>query len=337
MKAATSTSSLLWIVVLCLALVLILGLASLIIGAGTEVGIKLSVQVLLGQVEDANAHFTIYELRLLRTLLGLLVGSCLGAAGALLQAVTRNPLAEPGLLGVSQGAAFAVVLAIYCGYSAASINLWVAIGGAIVGCSLVLLVSGMRNVGSDPVRLILAGAAFSGLLLSISSLILMSDSRSADEMRFWLIGALGGRPQEVLLASLPGLVLGLCMALPLLRALSALALGERVATGLGHKPHITRLLTLFAVALLVGTATAAAGPIAFVGLVVPFIARFLVGPDIRRSFVVSLLLGPCVILFSDIVARIIVQPYELSIGVITAFVGAPILIAVVRSRRLPML
>ncbi len=334
---ATAPRSLIWVVALCLGLVLILGLASLIIGAGTEVGIKLSIQVLLGQVENDNAHFTIYQLRLIRTLLALVVGSSLGAAGALLQTVTRNPLAEPGLLGVSQGAAFAVVLAIYCGYSAVSVSMGVAVLGALVGCMLVLLVSGMRNVGSDPIRLILAGAAFSGILLSASSLLLMSDSRSADEMRFWLIGALGGRSIDVLQGSLIGLVLGLCLSFPLLRPLAALALGERVAAGLGHKPHLTRFLSLLVVALLVGIATAAAGPIAFVGLVVPYLARFLVGPDIRRAFLISLLLGPSVLLFSDIVARVLVKPYELPIGVITAFVGAPILIAVVRTRRLPSL
>ena len=149
----------------------------------------------------------------------------------------------------------------------------------------------------------------------------------------WLVR----RPPATFAWSLPGLIAGLLLALPLIPALAALSLGERVASGLGHHPHVTRLITLLAVALLVGTATAAAGPIGFVGLVVPFIARRLVGTDIRRTFALAILIGPCIVLFADVLSRLAVRPYELPVGVITAFVGAPILIAVVRSHRLPTL
>ncbi len=314
---------------------LVLCLASLLFGAGNVDPLQ-GVQTLLGQGTD-DARFVVFELRLPRTLLGLLVGAALGAAGVVLQAATRNPLAEPGLLGVSAGASFAVVLAIGLGASAATLNLGVAIGGALVGCLLVLLVTLARGLGNDPVRLVLAGAAFSGILSALSSLILLQDQRSADEIRFWIIGALAGRPQGVLGWSLPGLLLGLLVLLPIIRPLAALALGEKMARGLGHHPAAIRLAALAGVALLVGTATAAAGPIAFVGLIVPFIARRLVGPDIRRTFGLSLLLGPAIVLFADTLSRLIVRPYELPIGVVTAFVGAPILIAVVRSHRLPTL
>ncbi len=240
-------------------------------------------------------------------------------------------------MGVSAGASFAVVLAIALGASAASINLMVAVGGALVGCVLVLLVTQMRGVGEDSVRLVLAGAAFSGLLMALSNMLLLQDQRTADEMRFWVIGALAGRPLDTFSWSLPGLIAGLLLALPLIPALAALSLGERVASGLGHHPQVTRLITLLSVALLVGTATAAAGPIGFVGLVVPFIARRLVGTDIRRTFALSMLIGPCIVLFADVLSRLLVRPYELPVGVITAFIGAPILIAVVRSHRLPTL
>lgn len=317
------------------ACLLLLCLASLMFGAG-DVGVSRSLLALLGAA-DEQARFVIHDLRWPRTELGLLVGVALGAAGLLLQSVTRNPLAEPGLMGVSAGASFAVVLAIALGASAASLNLLVAVGGALGGCLLVLLVTQMRGVGNDPVRLVLAGAAFSGLLTALSSMLLLQDQRTADEMRFWVVGALAGRPLDTLVWSLPGLLAGLLLALPLIPALAALSLGERVASGLGHHPHITRLVTLLAVALLVGTATAAAGPISFVGLVVPYIARRLVGTDIRRTFGLSLLLGPCIVLFADILSRLAVRPYELPVGVITALVGAPILIAVVRSHRLPTL
>ncbi|TBU90014.1 FecCD family ABC transporter permease [Phytopseudomonas dryadis] len=320
---------------LCVGLLLALCLASLLIGAG-EVGVLRSAQALFATA-DGEARFVLFELRLPRTLLGVLAGVALGAAGVVLQSATRNPLAEPGLLGVSAGASFAVVLAISLGASAATLNLGVAIAGALVGCLLVLLVTQVRGVGDDPVRLVLAGAAFSGILTAISTLILLHDQRSADEIRFWIIGALAGRPQDVLTWSTPGLLLGLAILLPLIRPLSALALGEKMATGLGHHPALTRLGALLGVAVLVGTATAAAGPIAFVGLVVPFVARRLVGPDIRRTIGLSLLLGPSIILFADILSRLLVSPYELPIGVVTALIGAPVLIAVVRGHRMPTL
>jgi len=317
-----------------LCLLLLCG-ASLLLGAG-DIGILPSLHALLGGQDD-DARFIVFELRWVRTELALLVGVALGAAGVLLQAVTRNPLAEPGLLGVSAGASFAVVLAINLGASAASLHLGVAMLGALLGCLLVLLVTRLRGVGDDPVRLVLAGAAFSGMLGALSSLLLLWDQRTADEMRFWVIGALAGRPLDTLEWSMPGLLAGVLLALIVVRPLAALALGERVASGLGHHPQLTRLGTLLAVAILVGTATAAAGPIAFIGLIVPYIARRLVGSDIRRTLALSMLLGPCVLLLADIISRLLVQPYELPVGVVSAFVGAPILIAVVRNHRLPTL
>lgn len=310
-------------------------LASLLLGAG-DVGLWPSLQALFGGADD-DARFVVWQLRWLRTELALLVGLALGCAGVLLQAVTRNPLAEPGLLGVSAGSSFAVVLAINLGASAVTLHLGVAMAGAMIGCMLVLLVTRLRGVGDDPVRLVLAGAAFSGILGALSSMLLLWDQRTADEMRFWVIGALAGRPIDTLNWALPGLILGVLVALPLIRPLSALALGERVASGLGHHPQLTRLGTLLAVSLLVGTATAAAGPIGFIGLIVPYIARRLVGSDIRRTLGLSMLLGPCVLLLADVISRLLVRPYELPVGVVTAFVGAPILIAVVRNHRLPTL
>lgn len=317
-----------------LCLLLLCG-ASLLLGAG-DIGILTSFHALLGGQDD-DARFIVFELRWVRTELALLVGVALGAAGVLLQAVTRNPLAEPGLLGVSAGASFAVVLAINLGASAASLHLGVAMLGALLGCLLVLLVTRLRGVGDDPVRLVLAGAAFSGMLGALSSLLLLWDQRAADEMRFWVIGALAGRPLDTLEWSMPGLLAGVLLTLIVVRPLAALALGERVASGLGHHPQLTRLGTLLAVAILVGTATAAAGPIAFIGLIVPYIARRLVGSDIRRTLALSMLLGPCVLLLADVISRLLVQPYELPVGVVSAFVGAPILIAVVRNHRLPTL
>ena len=316
------------------ALLIILCFASLLLGAG-DASVMASLRALLGGADD-DTRFVVRTLRLARTELAVLVGMALGVAGLLLQSVTRNPLAEPGLLGVSAGSAFAVTLAINLGASAAGLHLGVAIGGALGGCLLVLAVSQLQDIGNDPVRLILAGVAFSGLLTALSSLFLLWDQRTADEVRFWVVGSLAGRPLDTLSTSFPGLLLGLLLAFPLIRPLAAMALGERVATGLGHSPQRVRLATLLAVALLVGTANATAGPVAFLGLIVPFITRRLVGSDIRRGFYLCLLVGPSVLLMADIVSRLLVRPYELPVGVVTAFIGAPILIAVVRTERLPV-
>lgn len=313
----------------------LLCLISLLIGAG-DVGAWRSLETLFGQ-GDEQSRFVIYGLRWPRTELAVVVGIALGAAGVLLQSVTRNTLAEPGLLGVSAGSSFAVVMAISLGASASSLAFSVAVLGALIGCLLVMAVCRLRGVGSDPVRLILAGAAFSGFLSALSGLLLLRDQRTADEMRFWVIGSLAGRPVETLYAALPSLICGLILMLPLVRPLAALALGEALASSLGHHPQRVRLGVLIVVAMLVGTANAAAGPIGFLGLIVPFMARRMVGSDIRQTIRLSLLLGPSVLLGADIVSRLLVSPYELPIGVVTAFIGAPVLIATVRAQRLPIL
>ncbi|WP_346796070.1 iron ABC transporter permease [Halomonas sp. Bachu 37] len=320
--------------VLLMALVAMAG-TSLLIGAG-EVSPSRAFAVLWGSA-DSEAHFVVWELRGPRTLIGIAVGVALGISGALLQAVARNPLAEPGLLGVSAGAAFAVALALVLGASAATLRIGVAQLGALVGCICVLGVVRMRGVGDDPVRLVLAGAAFSGLLGSLSALLLLYDQRAADEIRFWVVGGLAGRRLSDLVAVLPSLLVAGGVIALIARPLAALALGERVATGLGHHPAVIRWLVVLCVAVLVGAATAMAGPIAFVGLVVPFVARAIAGPDIRRTLWFCLPIGPLMILAADIVSRVVVAPSELPLGVLTALCGAPVLIAVVRAKRLPML
>lgn len=321
--------------IVCAALAAALMLASMLLGAGSLTPLD-SLRALLGGGSEENT-FIVYELRGPRTLLAVLVGVALGAAGTVMQAATRNPLAEPGLLGVSAGASFAVVLAIYYGADTVGMHFGIAILGALAGCFLVLLTTQMRGAGADPVRLVLAGAAFSSILVAMTTLILLHDQRSADEIRFWVIGALGGRPAGNLQWALPGVLAGLAMVGATAAALAALSLGEKVALGLGHRPVFTRVLAMAGVAVLVGTATAAAGPIVFAGLIVPYFARRLVGPDVRRALPLAMLIGPVVLLLSDILSRLAVRPYELPIGVVTACIGAPVLIAVVRSHRLPRL
>ncbi len=323
-----------WMLILLTALVAV-SVVSLLIGAG-EVGPR-RVLGLLQNASDSEAQFIVWELRAPRTLIGIVVGIALGVAGALLQAISRNPLAEPGLLGVSAGAAFAVALALVLGASAATLRISVAQLGALIGCVCVLSVARFRGVGNDPVRLVLAGAAFSGLLGSLTSLMLLYDQRAADEIRFWVVGSLAGRRLDDLVAVLPSLLVAAIAVVIMARPLAALALGERAASGLGHHPTLIRWVAVGCVALLVGAATAIAGPIAFVGLVVPFVARAFAGPDIRRTLWFCLPIGPLIVLTADIISRVVVAPSELPLGVLTALCGAPVLIAVVRAKRLPML
>lgn len=321
---------------LCLLTALVaVSVVSLLIGAGS-VSPTRALAMMLG-AEDSEARFVVWELRAPRTLIGIVVGMALGVSGALLQAVTRNPLAEPGLLGVSAGAAFAVALGLVLGASAATLRVSVAQLGALVGCLCVMGVARWRGVGNDPVRLVLAGAAFSALLGALTSLLLLFDQRSADEVRFWVIGSLAGRRLSDLYSMLPSIAFSAFIMVMVARPLAALALGERMASGLGHHPRIIRALVVLCVALLVGAATAIAGPIAFVGLVVPFVARAFAGPDIRHTLWFCLPIGPLIVLAADIISRVVVAPSELPLGVLTALCGAPVLIAVVRARRLPML
>jgi iron complex transport system permease protein len=319
------------------AVALLLGviLLSLIVGAG-DVGVLRSLSVLTGS-QDADGRFMVWELRLPRTLVGIVVGAALGVSGALLQVVSRNPLAEPGLLGVSAGSALAVAIALSLGVSMLELRIGVAQLGALLGCLCVLGVARVRGLGSDPVRLVLAGAAFSALLSAVTSLLLMMDRRTADEIRFWVVGSLSGRRLDDLAAVLPSLCIAALVLLMLVRPMASLTLGERASAGLGHHPGRLRLLAILIVALLVGGATAVAGPIVFVGLVVPFVARALGGPELRRTLWLCLPLGPLLVLSADVLSRVLVAPSELPIGVLTAICGAPVLIAVVRARRLPTL
>ena len=325
------------VVCFCLVSVLTIGCAllSLLIGAGA-VDITESWSTLWGQGNE-EAHFVIMELRLPRTLVGLVVGIALGISGALMQAVARNPLAEPGLLGVSAGASFAVAAALILGASAATLAMGVAQLGALAGCFFVMIAARLQGQFKDPVRLVLAGAALTSLLTALTSILLMYDQRAADEIRFWVTGSVAGRHLSNLVTVLPYFAIGAAITLYVSKPLASMALGEKVALGLGHNPRTIRYLVMLAVALFAGSATAIAGPIMFVGLVVPFAARALVGPDIRRTMIMCLPIGPLMIIGADILTRMIAQPAEMPLGVLTAMVGAPVLMLIVRAKRLPTL
>ncbi|SHO57554.1 FecCD family ABC transporter permease [Vibrio quintilis] len=308
---------------------------SLLIGAG-DVTMQHAWQAMLGHGSD-EAQFVLMQLRLPRTLTGIYVGIALGISGALMQALARNPLAEPGLLGVSAGASFAIAIALICGASVATLTAGVAQLGALAGCFFVMAAARMQGQFKDPVRLVLAGAALSGLLTALTSILLLFDQRAADEIRFWVTGSIAGRSSENLMLVLPYGLIALAITVYVSRPLAAMALGEKVAQGLGHRPKVIRFWIVLAVALLVGSATAVAGPLVFIGLVVPFLARAIVGADIRRTLLLCLPTGPALLLCADIFTRLIARPAEMPLGVLTAIVGAPVLLLIVRAKRLPTL
>lgn len=281
------------------------------------------------------ASLVVVDSRLPRTLLGLVAGLALGLAGTVMQGLSRNPLADPGILGVNFGASLAVVVAIgVFGITAPSGYVWFAFAGAGVASVVVYAVASIGREGATPVKLAISGAAVSAALGSLITAVLLTSRVSLDSMRFWQVGSLAGRGFPVLWQVLPTIALGVLVALALGRSLNGLALGDDVARGLGQRVGLSRLFSAIAVVLLCGSATAAVGPIAFVGLVVPHIARRVVGSDYRWILAFSAVIAPTLLIACDVIGRIVAFPGELQVGVVTAFVGAPVFIALVRRRKL---
>ncbi|HLR93758.1 MAG TPA: iron chelate uptake ABC transporter family permease subunit [Jiangellaceae bacterium] len=275
----------------------------------------------------------VVDSRVPRTLHGLLAGCCLAVAGVIMQGITRNPLGDPGLLGVNVGAAAAVVTATaFLGVGGGAGTVWVALIGALLAMVVVHLIGSGRDTAT-PVRLVLAGAVVNAVLTAYIQGITLSLPNAFDSYRFWVVGSLAGRGTDVLIDILPFAAIGLVLAVLLATGLNALALGETAATALGARTSAIRAGGIAAAALLCGAATAAVGPIAFIGLAVPHIARAVVGSDHRWQIPFSLVLGPALLLAADVLGRVVARPQELMVGVVTAFVGAPFLLVVVRRMR----
>lgn len=285
--------------------------------------------------DDSDAHVIVTELRVPRTEIGLLAGGALGAAGALMQGVTRNPLAEPGILGINNGAALAVVMAIFLlGITSVALYAWFALVGAALSAVLVYALAASGRDGATPVKLALAGAVLAYLFASLQSAVLIFDTQTLDQFRFWIVGSIAGRDTNVALSVAPFIGVGMAIALASGRKLNALALGDDVATSLGANIARTRVVAGIGFVLLAGGAVAAAGPIAFVGLVVPHVARAIVGADYRWIVPYSALLGAILLLTSDVIGRVVARPGELEVGIVTAVLGAPFFILLVRRRKL---
>jgi iron complex transport system permease protein len=283
---------------------------------------------------DAPLH-AVYAARIARTALALAVGGALGLAGALMQGLTRNPLADPGILGVNAGASFAMVLAIsFFGASTLSEYLWFALAGAALAAVLVHAIASVGRAGATPVTLAIAGAALTAALTCWTSGLLLADRRTLDVFRFWQVGTVGGRGYDVLLVGLPFLVVGLVLALASAPLLNTLALGDDLARGLGRRTGADRAVVGLAIVLLAGTATALAGPIAFVGLIVPHAVRAVMGPDHVRVLPFSMAYGAVLTVAADVLGRVVLPPTEVQVGIMTAVVGVPVFLHLVRRGRM---
>lgn len=315
-----------------LLILLIVAMAlSMLVGAKT-VPASVIVDVLTGTCQSADCTI-IRDARLPRTLAGLLAGGALGLAGALMQTLTRNPLADPGLLGVNAGASFAIVLgAALFGAASPVEQLALAFGGALIA-SLIVAFTGSQGGGQlSPVRLTLAGVALAAVLEGLSSGISLLNADVYDQLRFWQAGSLDIRTLQTVKIVLLPVLLAASIALISSRALNSLNLGSDTATALGSKVARTQLSGLLAITVLCGSATAVVGPIAFIGLMMPHLSRWLVGADHRWSLPVTLIATPALLLFADIIGRLLV-PGELRVSVVSAFIGAPVLIILVRRTR----
>lgn len=318
-----------------------------VIGVGAVLGLGLGshvidpvtvVQALLAHDPANNDHLIVVAARIPRIVLGILVGAALGLAGTLMQSLTRNPLADPGILGVNAGAAASVTAAIaYLGLTQVTQYIWFAFAGAAVTAIIVYLLGSAHRSAATPVRIALAGTAVTIAVTAVTQMIIISNEATFVLYRYWSVGALQGRGFAVILPVLPFLLAGMAGALLLIRPLNALALGEDAARALGTRIGATRLAVALVVVLLAGGATAAAGPIGFIGLASAHIVRISTGNDHRTLIPLSLLVGAAILVSADALGRALVAPAELPTGIAAALFGAPVFIALVRSRRVAAL
>lgn len=319
-----------WFTVALVAL-LLAGAASIAFGSRVVSWAELSSALTGGGDEIAQAAVL---KRVPRTLLALIVGAALGLAGAVMQGVTRNPLADPELLGITSGAAFFVVVGIaFFGLTSPASYVGVAILGCTVSAIFVYTVGSLGRGGPTPLKLTLAGAITSAALASLTSVILLPRIKVMNEFRFWQIGGVGGATYDRIALVLPFLIAGALLCLASARGLNSLALGDEVAAGLGERVTRTRLLASAGSFVVCGAVTAVAGPIGFVGLVVPHLCRLLIGVDHRWLLPYAALVGAVLLTVADVVGRVVARPSEVDVGIVTALVGAPFFIVMARRQR----
>ncbi|WP_423802879.1 FecCD family ABC transporter permease [Paenibacillus auburnensis] len=313
------------LLLICLVLLGICVVASLVLGARVIRFNELLDGLFHPDVQSFGAN--VVRKRISRTVFSLLCGAALGVSGALMQSVTRNPIADPSILGVNTGASLFVVCGIaFLNISTAGQYIWLALAGAAVTAVFVFGIGSMGRGGATPIKLVLAGAATSAALSSLVTAILIPRSYVMDQFRFWQVGSVGSGTWSSITTFLPFLAIGLLIGFICAPALNALALGDDVATGLGVRTGVLRFIAALAGVLLCGAVTALAGPIGFIGLLATHVIRLILGSDLRFVIPMSALSGAIILTLSDVGGRLIGRPGELEVGVVTAFIGAPILI-----------
>lgn len=319
-------------------LLVLLGVLVLLVIASITIGSRnvdwADIVAALGGATDNIGQGAIAK-RIPRTVLAMLVGAALGLAGTVMQGVTRNPLADPGILGVNMGASLAVVIGMaWFGLWTQTSMIWVAIIGAAAAAVFVYTIGSLGRGGATPLKLALAGAATSAALASFVTAVILPRGDIAGSVRSWQIGGVGGANFDAISQALPFFVLGFAICLLSARSLNSLALGDDMAAGLGERVALARGIASLGAVLLCGAATAIAGPIAFVGLVVPHLCRLLIGIDNRWLLPFSALVGAGLLTAADVVGRIVARPAEIDVGIITALIGAPFFVYIVRRQKL---
>ena len=317
---------------LCLAGVVLAFMWHISVGA-KAIPLETVWQALVAPLDGAFDHVVVRELRLPRAIFALSVGAALAVAGALMQGVTRNALAEPAILGLMAGATFAVVVGIgwFQLAGTAYVPLFAAIG-ALIGAGLVWTIAGAAPGGATPLTLILSGAAVGGFLHATESALILLNEDTFRDFRIWLSGSLAGRNMATYFWALPWFVAGIGAALVIARQITALAMGEETAAGLGIDTIRIKIVALAAVIALTAAAASIAGPLGFVGLVIPHAVRLFVGADYRLVIPFSAIVGAGYVVVVDIAARVVLAPVEVSTGIVTTMLGAPVFIWLVRTR-----
>lgn len=321
-----------------LAVLVLLCLASLAFGS-RPIPFSVVLDAVFAHDAGDDRHLIVWSLRLPRTIVALLAGLGLGVAGAVMQAITRNPLAEPGLLGVNAGAAVSVVLAASVfGITTMAGYVWFGIAGAGIAGVAVFMLGRAHETGTNPVRLVLAGAGLSVMLGAMTGVVLINAPTAVlDNFRNWAAGSVAGRSFDVAGVLALATTSGLFMALSISPGLNAIALGDDLGKALGLNARRILVMACLSVMLLAGTATAAAGPIGFVGLVAPHLARTVTGTDYRWILPYSALFAALLLLGADCLGRLIVMPEEIAVGIVTALIGGPFFILIVRRFRMSQL
>ena len=314
--------------------VVLLGCILLSIGCGVR---SVSIESIIGAVIKNNAptiEVNIVLARIPRTVFGVLAGAALGISGLLMQSITRNPIADPSILGVNTGASLFVVSGIaFLHIKTGNQYIWLAFAGAALTALLVYGLASVGNGGVTPIRLALAGAAASTALQSLVNTIMLPNTQVMDEFRFWQVGSISGASWDDIRLMFPYLMLGFVIAFCLIPSLNVLALGDDVATGLGVNVNLIRGLAAFSGVVLCASVTALAGPISFIGLMVPHLVRTVVGSDLKKNMPLSAVSGSCILLLSDVLGRILGRPGERESGIVTALIGGPVFIFIIRKVR----